>query len=122
MSKGSNDATGIDNIFELSGKFTALRESLQRLDEQILALRRCIIYMYNEIENNNQIINRYIFGNGRRLELVKEFNEKMDLLVDQRDAVYKEYIDLIPNHEIPKINDDFKRIFDVSKINLNKNT
>lgn len=76
MSKGSNDVTGINNIFELSEKFTGLRESLQRLDEQILALRRCIIYMNNEIETNNQIINRYIFGNGRRLELIKEFNEK----------------------------------------------
>ena len=121
MSERTNGTSRSDCISELYGKLDGLRSSLDRLDEQILTMRRCIIYINDEINKNNEIISRYISGNARRLELVREFSEKLDNLVDQRDSYYKEYISLIPLDNIEVANNEFEKIFDISKLNINVN-
>ena len=118
MSQGSNDTRRDSGFSELQYKLDGIRTALDKLDENILSIRRCIMFMNQEIDKNMNEVSRLMCGNMQRLNLVKDFNDKLGILVDKRDSYYKEYINMIPLDIIKDVNNEMNNVFSIDKLSL----
>lgn len=113
------DSTRNDRFQGCYSKLILLRDCIKDLDNDIASLRSFITNVTNEMYIANEKITSFLAGNQKRLDLLKDLENKVALAEYKKSCYIEEFTDLIP---FPLIKDYYNGILNVNnvnKINLN---
>jgi len=106
-----DDLRRINNNTQFDYKLNVLGSRIKKLDKDIISTRNCWDFVLNEINTTNDAIIKNIAWNQKRIELLKEINDKLCIYIDEQNETFKEYIQVIEiTNNVNNIN-----------LNLNKN-
>jgi len=77
-------------------KLRLLTECIRDLNNESDSIRNFINTVSNEITVADDKIKSYLDGNAKRLELLKELNNKLYIIDYKRKCYVEEYMDLVP--------------------------
>ena len=92
---GCNDGNSLpgDNIYS---KLILLRDCIRDNQQELETLRNFILNVENEIYVTNEKIKSCLDANQKRLDLLKELNNKYNLCNYKINCYIEEYMDLVP--------------------------
>lgn len=109
LSERRDDLRRINNNTQFDYKLNVLGSRIKKLEKDITSTRNCWDFVLNEINTTNDTIIRNIAWNQKRMELLKEINDKLCIFIDEQNDTFREYISII---EITN---------NVNNLNINKN-
>lgn len=76
-------------------KFNVLGERVEKMKKEIVATKGCFEYVLKEIVSENEIIERSLKWNEKRLNLLSELTNKNNIMCDKLNNMYEEMFELI---------------------------
>lgn len=116
--KFNGTPNGIQNVLsgiDVGGKLALLKNCIRDMEQDSQTLRNFILNVHNEIMITNEKIKNCLEGNQKRIELLKELNEKLNLSEYKRSCYFEEFMDLVPL-------DYLKTYYDARKDSINYST
>lgn len=117
--KGSCDFEGVSGSSTGYSKLILLRDCIKDIDNDISSLRQFVNNVSNEIYVTNEKITSMLSGNQKRLDLLKELENKVALAEYRKSCFVEEFIDLVP---FPLLRDYYNGLLnvtnDIKNINL----